>query len=148
MHSPGSAVVVRIPVPQLVAKEIRVDVVCTRTVIRTSKYDECYRHYHETLGWPVFVEYAGEGRRGVCFGTREWGIEIIDDPTAGADDERARAAMEVPDVHVLHAELAGRIDELPQIVEESFAHSLTVAAPDGYRIKFFTRRVPTGTGDT
>ena len=37
-------------------------------------------------------------------------------------------------------------DELPQIVEEEWAHSLTVAAPDGYRIKFFSRRVPAGTG--
>ncbi len=120
------------------------EVVCTRTVIRTSKYDECYRHYHHALGWPVFVEYAGEGRRGACFGTREWGIEIVDDPTAGVDDERARGAMEVTDVHALRAELAGRLAELPPIAEETWAHSLTVAAPDGYRIKFFTRRVPAG----
>ena len=118
------------------------DVVCTRTVIRTSNFDDCYRHYHEVLGWPLFVEYAGEGRRGACFGTRKWGIEIVEDPTAGADDERARAAMEVSDVHALRTELVGRIADLPEVVEEAWAHSLTVAAPDGYRIKFFTRRVP------
>ena len=122
------------------------EVICTRTVIRTSAYDACYRHYRDALGWPVFVEYAGEGRRGACFGTREWGIEIVDDPAAGVDDERARGAMEVPDVHALRAELAGRLAELPEIVEEAWAHSLTVAAPDGYRIKFFTRRVPAGSG--
>ena len=126
------------------------EVLCTRTVIRTAKFDECYRHYHEALGWPVFVEYAGEGRRGACFGTREWGIEIVDDPAAGVDDERARAAMEVPDVHALRAELApkfeGRLAELPPVAEEPWAYSLTVAAPDGYRIKFFTRRVTAGSG--
>ncbi len=123
------------------------DVICTRTVIRTSRFDECYRYYGEVLGWPVFVEYAGEGRRGVCFGTRDWGIEIIDDPAAEADDERTRAAMEVPDVHALRAELSGRLAGLPPVAEEPWAHSLTLAAPDGYRIKFFTRRVPAGTGN-
>lgn len=122
------------------------DIVCTRTVIRTSRFDECYRYYGEVLGWPLFVEYHGEDRRGACFGTRDWGIEIVDDAEAGADDERSRGAMEVEDVHALREELAGRLPALPPVAEEAWAYSLTLAAPDGYRIKFFTRRVPAGTG--
>ncbi len=120
------------------------EVICTRTVIRTSKYDECYRYYCDVLGWPIFVEYASESRRGACFGTHEWGIEIVEDSAAGIDDERVRSAMEVSDVYALRAELAGSLTEMPQVVEESFAYSLTIAAPDGYRIKFFTRRVSVG----
>lgn len=120
------------------------DVICTRTVIRTSQFDECYRYYGEVLGWPLFVEYSGAERRGACFGTRDWGIEIVEDAEAGADDERARGAMEVADVRALRAGLAERLAGLPPIAEEVWAYSLTLAAPDGYRIKFFTRRVPAG----
>ncbi|MCY4639180.1 MAG: VOC family protein [Chloroflexi bacterium] len=123
------------------------DIICTRTVIRTARFDECYRYYGEVLGWPIFVEYAGRERRGACFGTREWGIEIIDDPEAGSDDERSRGAMEVADVHALREELAGRLPALPPVAEETWAYSLTLAAPDGYRIKFFSRRVPAGSGN-
>ena len=51
------------------------------------------------------------------------------------------------DVHALREELAGRLPALPPVAEETWAYSLTLAAPDGYRIKFFSRRVPAGSGN-
>lgn len=120
------------------------EVIGTRTVINCPDYDACYRYYRDILEWPVFVEYRGE-RRGACFGTRVWGIEIIDVPDAPRDDGRARGAFEVPDVAALHARLKAKLPDLPDIEHERWADSFIATAPDGYRIKFFTRVVPAGT---
>ncbi|MCS7002428.1 MAG: hypothetical protein NZ518_06230 [Dehalococcoidia bacterium] len=116
------------------------DILCTRTVIRVPNYDACYDFYKNVLRWPIFVEYANERSRGACFGDTVWGIEIVSDPTAPPDDRRSRGAMEVADVWALHAELAERLPHLAPLTEETWATSFMVTAPDGYQIKFFTRK--------
>jgi catechol 2,3-dioxygenase-like lactoylglutathione lyase family enzyme len=121
------------------------DVSCTRTVMRCPNYDETFRYYRDILEFPIFIEYTNPEARGACFGTRVWGIEILDDPAAPRDDGRARGAFEVPDVQALHARLKPKLPDLPEIEHERWANSFIATAPDGYRIKFFTRVVPAGT---
>jgi hypothetical protein len=40
--------------------------------------------------------------------------------------------------------LKAQLPDLPDIEQERWADSFIATAPDGYRIKFFTRTVPAG----
>ena len=124
------------------------DVTCTRTVISTNNYDECYAYYRDVLEWPIFIEYKNSAYRGTCFGTKVWGIEIIEDLNAPPENERARGAMEVDDVRAFRDMVAAKVPNTPEVETEAWSYSFILKAPDGYRIKFFTRRVPGGTMPT
>lgn len=117
------------------------EVKATRTVIQVAPYDATYDFYKNVLQFPIFTEYKlPSGLRACAFGSASWGIEIIEDPNAAADDGRARASMEVADVFALREELAGRTSGIPEVEDRGWSNAFLVTAPDGYRTLFFTRK--------
>jgi catechol 2,3-dioxygenase-like lactoylglutathione lyase family enzyme len=115
--------------------------VCTRVVMLCHRYDACHDFYRRVLGFPVFTDHPERApTRNACFGTEEWGVEIIEWPTAPPDNGRMYTAIEVSDVDAVREDVARRLQPLPEVRDEGWARALTLAAPDGYRLEFFTRR--------